>query len=885
MPAAPGFPYTRRLCLMTMTSGTRLGPYEIAAPLGAGGMGAVYRARDTRLGRDVAIKIMPASLATDPERTRRFQQEATATGMLNHPNLLAIHDVGDHEGAPYLVCELLEGQTLRERLEASSPLPVRRAVEYALQIAQGLGAAHEKGIVHRDLKPENVFITRDGRVKILDFGLAKLAAPLPGARALPDPQAATITVGSNNTEPGVVLGTVGYMAPEQVRGEPADQRADLFAFGAILYEMLSGSRAFRRNSAIETLNAILKEEPPDPSDLSAAVPPALDRVVRRCLEKNPESRFQSASDLGFALESLSGLSMTGSTVRGAPPARGGRRLRPIVLAVATCALVTAAAFWAGTRWSQPSIPQYIRQTFRQGLVYAARFAPDGETLLYGASWDGKPPEVYLTRSDTPESRPLDLADASILDVSPSGEMALNLRLRLVKPFLHAGTLAQASLGGGTPREVVERVTAADWGPNGKSLAVVREHDGLAALEYPVGSTLYRSSGWLSDPQVAGDGSFVAVIDHPVIGDQSGTILLIDRKGISRALGSPKAGLWGMAWSPTKRELWFTANISGPRAIYATSLEGEERVVLRVPGSVRLFDIDRSGRVLMSRDSVRISTVGRFNAGDKQDDKGEKERDVSWLEQSLVADVSADGRLVVFGVGTDGVGPSTLVYIRRTDGSPAIKIGEGRPCSLSQDGKWVLAITSGRKDQIVMIPTGPGMERPLRPGAVEAFYMAHWLRDSGHVVFVGSERGKPSRLYLQEIDGEPKPTGPEGIGFAFAVSPQGDEVAAIDARRTLIRIPLAGTSPAQPIAGAEPEDIPISWSSQGSLFVYRIGELPAQVVKIDLKTGKRTAWKTFMPADPSGIVAIGPIVITPDEKSYAYTFHRVFSDLYVVEGLK
>src|SRR5271167_517123 len=310
---------------MALSSGTKLGPYEIHSLLGAGGMGEVYRARDTRLGRDVAIKVLPEALANDADRLRRFEQEARTIAALNHPNILGIHDIGVHDGAPFLVSEFLEGQTLREKL-VSGPLPARRMIEYALGIAHGLAAAHEKGIVHRDLKPENVFVTRDGQVKILDFGLAKLARTEsgPAGAVLDNP-----TLNSATT-PGVVLGTVGYMSPEQVRGQAADHRSDIFALGAMLYEMLAGGRAFHRETSAETMTAILKDDPPEFADPGHRVPPGLDRIVRRCLEKAPEQRFQSARDLAFALESVSGVSTSSAIVTGmaAGEGRGGTGLCP-----------------------------------------------------------------------------------------------------------------------------------------------------------------------------------------------------------------------------------------------------------------------------------------------------------------------------------------------------------------------------------------------------------------------------------------------------------------------------------------------------------------------------------------------------------------------------
>src|SRR5208337_4543453 len=295
---------------MPLIIGVHVGPYEILALLGAGGMGEVYRARDTSLKRDVAIKVIPAYWSRDPERLHRFELEAQAAAALNHPNIVSIFHVGQHEGLPYIVTELLQGETLRDRLQRG-PLRFREALDHGVDIARGLAAAHSAGIVHRDLKPENLFLTKEGRVKILDFGIAKLQQ-VQSASA----DSATVTL-QDETVPGQVLGTVGYMSPEQVRGQAADARSDIFALGAILYEMLSGQRAFKRDSGPETMTAILKEEPPELGGPQRSIPPGLDRIVRRCLEKAPVQRFQSASDLAFAMEALSGISTPTATE---PPA-------------------------------------------------------------------------------------------------------------------------------------------------------------------------------------------------------------------------------------------------------------------------------------------------------------------------------------------------------------------------------------------------------------------------------------------------------------------------------------------------------------------------------------------------------------------------------------
>src|SRR5687767_4581353 len=289
-----------------LSSGTKLGRYEIHSLLGEGGMGEVYRARDTELGREVAVKVLPFSFSADRDRLTRFKQEACAAGALNHPNILVVHDIGAHDGSPDVVSELLEGDTLRKRIGGSS-LSQRRAIDYALHIAHGLAAAHEKGIIHRDLKPDNIFITNDVRVKILDFGLAKLIQD-DGT-----PQPSDIPTRRVDTDPGVVIGTVGYMSPEQLKGRAADQRSDIFSFGAILYEMLSGRRAFHGESAAETMSAILREDPPELSDTNKNVSPSLERLVNHCLEKNPEARFHSARDVAFALEAVSGSAVASET--------------------------------------------------------------------------------------------------------------------------------------------------------------------------------------------------------------------------------------------------------------------------------------------------------------------------------------------------------------------------------------------------------------------------------------------------------------------------------------------------------------------------------------------------------------------------------------------
>ncbi len=552
---------------MTLASGTRLGHYEVVAPLGAGGMGDVYLARDARIGRDVAVKMLPAALAQDEDRLRRFEQEARAAGRLNHPNVLTVHDVGQHEGLPYLVSELLEGETLRERLGGSG-LPVRKAAEIAIQIARGLAAAHEKGIIHRDLKPENVFVAKDGQVKILDFGLAKLTraeAPLEAE--------SNLRTEGYGTDPGTVMGTVGYMSPEQVRGRPVDHRSDIFSLGAILYEMLSGRRAFARDSSVETLNSILKEDPPELSGTGRPLPPALDRIVRHCLEKSPDERFASARDLAFDLQALSDVSVSGPVVGARPGTR--RRLLAVLAGVALAALGTLVGFRAGKTTVAPA-PSYSPLTFRRGQVSAAIFAPDAKTILYSAAWEGKPLEVFVAQPGSTEARALG-ARGEVAGVAGDEVVVWN-----------DNALAKVPFGGGAPRAFLDGVDWAFTASDGSSMGVVRRAAGRQRVEFPLGKVLYETTGQIDWPRVSPDGGRVAFVNKPAAGFTEGQIAVVDGAGQVRDLTGSWDDLCGLAWSASGREVWYAAapSVSMDCELRAVSLGGKDRLVARLAGAVR-----------------------------------------------------------------------------------------------------------------------------------------------------------------------------------------------------------------------------------------------------------------------------------------------------------
>ena len=515
-------------------------------------MGEVYRARDARLNRDVAIKVVPPTVAGNPEALARFERESHAIAALSHPNILTIFDVGNSSGHPYAVMELLEGETLGARI-ASGRLPVRKAVDIAAQIARGLAAAHDKQIAHRDLKPDNVFLTPTGGVKILDFGLARDTSVQSDQTRLESPTMAPATT------PGTVLGTVGYMAPEQVRGEPADRRSDVFALGCVLYEMLTGARAFKRETAAETMSAILREDPPDPSTLNVTVAPGVLRALRRCLEKRPQERFDSARDLAFALESAVD-SSSASGAAALPPLRDRRWLVGAVAAVtlgAVLGFIGARAIGRPAAASDTSVQaQFRRLTFDKGTIRDGRFTPDGQSIIYGAAWNGQPLKLFMVRSDNPESAPLSLPDARLLSVSKTGELAISLG-HTYEGWMGEGTLARSSLLGTAPRVMAEHVREAEWTPDGSDLAVVRRVDGFERLEFPLGKVLYQTSGFISDIRFSPSGDRIAFADHPLYSDDAGPIAVVDRDGHRTALSDDGwISLHGLAWSKDGSEIWF-----------------------------------------------------------------------------------------------------------------------------------------------------------------------------------------------------------------------------------------------------------------------------------------------------------------------------------------
>jgi eukaryotic-like serine/threonine-protein kinase len=832
---------------MTLINGTRLGPYDIAAQIGVGGMGEVYRARDTRLGRDVAVKVLPEHFSDDRDRLARFEKEARAASALNHPNVVTVYDIGFHGAVPWLAMELVDGMTLRELLDRDL-LPIRKVLDVGAQLAEGLAKAHAAGIVHRDLKPENVMVTRDGYVKILDFGLVKLTEAA-GAEA----QEHTTPRGA--TTPGMVLGTVGYMSPEQAAGRPVESPSDQFSLGAILYEMATGRQAFRRATATETLVAILRDEPEPIAQSGSRVPPPLRWLIERCLAKDPEGRYESTRDLARDLATLRD------------------RIGETFVSDETPAVQLASA--------EELMPTYQRLTFRRGTILGARFAPDGQTIIYGASWEGNPTRLFSTRPESAESSQLMLPDAEILSISRSGMMAISLERRWAGRFIWSGTLAQVPLVGGAPREILEDVQWADWSPDGTSLAIVRNVAGKTRLEYPIGTVLYETGGWISHPRVSPRGDAVAFFDHPVIGDDSGSLLLADRTGRVTPLSSDWITGYGLCWTPDGKEVWFTATRIGvARAIWAVSMNGEERLLVRTPGELTIQDVAQGGQVLVTNDNGKVGIIG-------QPPGQTRENDLSLLDWSLVREISTDGKMLLFDESGEGGGSAHAIYVRKTDGSPAVRLGEGKAFGFSPDGRWVASMTIMPPKQLFLLPVKAGEPRVIDHHDL-AIHAARWSPEGDRLLVAANKAGEGVRLYVFPLDGAaPQAITPEGmaIGF-FPISPDGKLVAAQAADQNFYLYPIDGDEEPKKIPSLEADDRPIRWTPVGqALYVFRRGELPGQVFLLDLGTGRKEPVRELMPPDPAGMIEIVSMQLTPDAAAYAYSYHRILSDLLLVDGLR
>ncbi len=784
-------------------------------------MGEVWLARDPRLAREVAVKVLPAEVAGDASRLKRLEKEARAASALNHPNIVTIYEIGSSDSVSYIAMERVDGKSLRELLFAG-PLPNKRLLSIAAQIADGLASAHEAGIVHRDLKPENVMVTKEGLVKVLDFGLAKVTTTGSGSD-----QGSHLPT-ETGMSPGVVLGTVGYMSPEQAAGSAVDFRSDQFAFGSILYEMATGKRAFQKSTAVDTLSAILHEEPKPVAEVNPDAPAPLRWIVERCLAKDPGRRYAATRDLARDLEALRDRSSDGMDLIRAPVERA-RGMAALWFALGAIAVAAGALFAGRTLWKEPPAPPaFQRLTFRRGNVFSARFSSDGQTIFYSAQWDTDPTRIFETRLGDPASRRLDLPDAILQSLSSRGELAISMGRPTILWWAVTGTFATVSISGGAPRELATDVHWADWAPDGKGMAVVRND----RLEFPAGKVISQGGGF---PRVSPAGDRIAFLraNRVHVVDLSGREIFVSRRFLKE--------IAQFAWTPKGDEIWSTEPTAVPGVVYSLSLSGKEHIPLRTPTSLGILDISRDGRVLMSAGNQRWETWSRPNGQPN-------ERELMVLAGSDSMSISPEGKTLL-------INDSGNMYLRNFDGSGLKRLGEGTGSEMSPDGKWVVVVRAGPPAHLALVPTGAGEERALETGDLEEFAWddIRWSGDGRRLLFSAQAKGRTVRFYTQDVaGGAPRPLTLEGIEpQSSSISPDGRFV--VVEQKDGFRIYSADGGEPRPMQGLLKTDfVWRNWSDDGRyLYAWNPLELPFRVFRVEIATGRGEPWKTIMPQDPPG----------------------------------
>jgi hypothetical protein len=725
--------------------------------------------------------------------------------------------------------------------------------------------------VHRDLKPANIKITPDGVVKVLDFGLAKAAA---GDGAPPDlTQLPTVTV--DGTREGVIIGTVAYMSPEQARGRPVDKRTDIWAFGCVLYEMLTGRPAFARETMSDTIAAILEREA-DWTALPATTPAAVRRLLERSVKRDPKRRLRDVGDVRIIIE---------DSVRDAAapaPSAGDGALKPrtrrswMAAWTAVIATVLVAIFMTISRRGEAPQLSYQQITFQRGTVSRARFAPDEQSIVYSARWGGRRTELFSVRAGDVESRSLGLQGSTLQAVSTTGKLAI---------LTGSGTLAELPISGGqSPRELLENVNAADWSSDGSELAALVVGQGVR-LQFPLNRALYYGASLLRFVRVAPKGDGVALIEQPTVTLPDTQVRWVARDGSTRVLSSGWRSVTGLASTRDEREVWFTASGRGTGpALYGVSLQGRQRLIAQFPTEMTLHDVSPQGAVLLAQ-TVSSREVLAHDPSLGQD------RELSWRSASTVRGISDDGHTVLFGDIDNAAAGGNAVFVRRTDGAPPTRLGAGIPLALSADAAWALATTTDADmARLVLYPVRAGQPRVITQGA-RGYAAASFLPNPSQALVVINTGNAEFQLLIANLTtGATRAVTPVFMHVRHAVSTDGRNVLAKRAANAFHVFPLGDERPEwenlPPVKGLGENDYPIVWSRDNrSVYVSQPAAQERTVIKVDLATGNREGVMTIAPADPAGITTVGQIQMTPDGHSYAYDYVRELSTLYVVEGLK
>ncbi|MEO5815059.1 MAG: protein kinase [Gemmatimonadaceae bacterium] len=834
------------------------GTYRIDEELGGGGMSRVFIAEEIALGRRVVLKVLPPDL-THVLSAERFEREMRVAARLQHPHIVPLLAAGRAGEALYYTMPLVEGESLRSRLEQQGELAVPEATRLFREVADALAYAHREGVVHRDIKPDNILLSHR-HAMVTDFGVARAVSEAVGGATL--------------THTGMAVGTPAYMAPEQAAAAHTDHRADIYALGLVAFEMLAGYPPFSGATPQALIAAHMTQVPPRLTEVRPSVPSALAALVHRCLEKRPADRYEDAAELIAALDRITPSDDLGR------PALSRRALLTSGAAIGLLAIGFGGGF-ATFRTRTRATASYRRLTFRRGMIRTARLGPDYHTILYGALWDGDVSRVYSVRPESPESSALMFPPAVPLAVSSTGELALALGTHF-RGIMTYGTLARVPLSGGAPREVYENVKYADWSPDGRDLAIVRRVGEVDHLEFPAGTVIARpnaADGGFSFARVSPRGDAVAAFELVGRNNLLGRVVVVDRAGVKRAVSEQYANVFGLAWRG--EEVWFTAADELPlfrNTIYAMKPSGNVRIVARVAGNTSLHDIAPDGRLLIARTDDRGGITLRAPGQSA-------ERDLSWLDESILADISRDGRQFLFHEYGVGGGPRGSTYLRGTDGSPAVRLGEGLAKALSPDGRWAIVQIPG-STHFDVIPTGPGEAQRLeRPGL--ALLDARWLPDGQNVVVRARTNKGPARLYVLDVKGsavrEVTPVGVEVHERGWAMSPDGALVAVSSGQQVDV-FPTTGGG-ARRVPGVMDGWRVVGWIDSGILM----SENPAAdgaVFRVDPSTGSRVTWATIKSQDPAGIMNLdlGTLTTTPDGRGYGYTWHRAMSDLYLIDGL-